>query len=990
MEFPAPTGNSAQHNPVNQHACLFYNDDSSRAAGLQPFFEEALLLRAKIIYAGAADAFQWLRKVFRPTDLDVDALHAIGQLEFIPCPALYDPSWRADQPPYLVGSIEQRISILAQRSAQHSYRALFLCLDMHPGGPVLLDFEADLNRALSHPSSPFPVALNVLCQHNRQTGRYAELLDALLSHPMVASPHGIYPNPNYIEPPASPAESILKKRFDDWLASAVEQQETQDFLGYSEQLYQTIIQASPDAVVLISRGGMVRFASESALKLFGLADVEQARNKEIYDFLLPAEHARARENFAAMMNGSHRNPSKPYTMHSHGGRTFIGEVTAQPLLSKSGRSEALVVIIRDITDKLHMQTELEASEKRYRIISDMVSDYALCFRILPGGRVVLAWSTDAFRAITGYMPQEVLAQGGMIAITHPEDKEFVSYQRDRMMEGITVTSEFRIIHRDGSLRWVHQVSRPLQDPSTGQVNEFYLAGRDVTARKRFEEALGESERTARALLDSSPSISLLLNRSGKILASNEALVRRFNKPTSELIGQPVDRFFLPGMAGALRKRIETVIETQQPLHLIDEPDDGRTFDTMIYPILDSQGSVTRIAVTVNDVTAFRQAEKIERSQRLFAETLRETSEALSRTLHQDEVFDALLKNLLVLIPEVAVNVMLVDDQDMVHSVRYYDPRRSQASLQDAISLTLNLKTTPNLAEMSASLAPCIIADTTLDRLWVVHPANQWVRSQVAAPIPSDGRAIGFICLESDQPGVFNDSHAELLRHFAGQASISLQKARMFAQLQESHDALAAAYDATIEGWAHALELRDKETEGHSRRVVHLTLRLAVRMGVTGADLNAVRWGALLHDIGKMGVPDIILLKPGPLTEAEWDIMRQHPMFAYDMLADIPYLRRSLDIPLYHHERYNGTGYPGGLVGEKIPLAARIFTVIDALDALLIHRPYRPAWPIPEVIDHLRAEAGFQFDPLVVDMLMKMLNEEPDLLESLYCSPAQAD
>lgn len=184
--------------------------------------------------------------------------------------------------------------------------------------------------------------------------------------------------------------------------------------------------------------------------------------------------------------------------------------------------------------------------------------------------------------------------------------------------------------------------------------------------------------------------------------------------------------------------------------------------------------------------------------------------------------------------------------------------------------------------------------------------------------------------------------------------------------------VASAYETTLEGWSRALDLRDQETEGHAERVAEMAVRLARALGVPASALVHIRQGALLHDIGKMAIPDSILLKPGPLTDEEWEIMRRHPGYAYELLSPIPYLRPALEIPYCHHERWDGTGYPRGLRGEEIPLAARIFAVVDVWDALRSDRPYRPAWPEDRVREHLRAEAGRQFDPRVAEAFLGML------------------
>ncbi len=191
--------------------------------------------------------------------------------------------------------------------------------------------------------------------------------------------------------------------------------------------------------------------------------------------------------------------------------------------------------------------------------------------------------------------------------------------------------------------------------------------------------------------------------------------------------------------------------------------------------------------------------------------------------------------------------------------------------------------------------------------------------------------------------------------------------------------LTGAYDATIEGWSRALDMRDKETEGHCRRVTDLTLALAQAMGLPSADLVQVRRGALLHDIGKMGIPDAILLKPGPLDDVEWEIMRRHPVYAYEMLFPIEFLRPALAIPYCHHEKWDGTGYPDGLRGEAIPLAARLFAIVDVWDALRSDRPYRPGWPPDKVRAHIKAGAGTHFDPHVVEAFLRLTAESAPLL-----------
>jgi putative two-component system response regulator len=204
------------------------------------------------------------------------------------------------------------------------------------------------------------------------------------------------------------------------------------------------------------------------------------------------------------------------------------------------------------------------------------------------------------------------------------------------------------------------------------------------------------------------------------------------------------------------------------------------------------------------------------------------------------------------------------------------------------------------------------------------------------------------------------------------ASATARMAELVHDLRRVNEELQVAYDATIEGWSRALDLRDRETEGHTLRVTELTVALAREMGIDDGELVHVRRGALLHDIGKLGVPDHILHKPAPLDEEEWVVMRRHPQHAQELLQSIPFLGPALAIPLFHHERWDGTGYPRGLRGEEIPLTARMFAVVDVWDALRSDRPYRRAMDAASTLAHVRAAAGTHFDPRVVEAFTALL------------------
>jgi len=247
-------------------------------------------------------------------------------------------------------------------------------------------------------------------------------------------------------------------------------------------------------------------------------------------------------------------------------------------------------------------------------------------------------------------------------------------------------------------------------------------------------------------------------------------------------------------------------------------------------------------------------------------------------------------------------------------------------------------------------------------------------SYYAVPLIVKGSVIGALEVFHRDRITSNGEWLAFLETLAGQAAIAIDNSELFSRLEHSNVDLLRAYDATIEGWAHALDLKDEETQEHSQRVTMLTLRIASKMGIKNGDLAHVRRGALLHDIGKMGIPDNILLKPGKLTDEEWVIMQKHPIYAFEMLSSIDYLRPALDIPYCHHERWDGSGYPRGLKGKQIPLSARIFAVIDVYDALTSNRPYRKAWTKEKALEHIRELRGIHFDPQVVDVFEKEIDE----------------
>ncbi|HEV8352678.1 MAG TPA: HD domain-containing phosphohydrolase [bacterium] len=317
----------------------------------------------------------------------------------------------------------------------------------------------------------------------------------------------------------------------------------------------------------------------------------------------------------------------------------------------------------------------------------------------------------------------------------------------------------------------------------------------------------------------------------------------------------------------------------------------------------------------------------------------------------------------------AVDVLLLNPN--MQTLEYSAGRgfRSRAIEQTRIRLGEGLAGRAALERTAISI-PNLTAvgkDFTRDKLIT---ADGFV-SYFAAPLIAKGEVKGVLEMFTRTPFSPDHEWLDFVEALAGQAAIAVDNSNLFDGIQRANLDLTLAYDATLEGWSRALDLRDRETEGHTQRVAELTVMLAEAIGIRGSDLVNIRRGALLHDIGKLAVPDSILFKPGPLTDDEWRVMKRHPVAAYEMLASIPYLRTALDIPYAHHEKWDGTGYPRGLRGVQIPQAARVFAIADVWDALRSNRPYRSAWSEEQARSYINEQREKHFDPEVVEAFFRL-------------------
>ena len=353
--------------------------------------------------------------------------------------------------------------------------------------------------------------------------------------------------------------------------------------------------------------------------------------------------------------------------------------------------------------------------------------------------------------------------------------------------------------------------------------------------------------------------------------------------------------------------------------------------------------------------------------------LREIDLAITSNMELSETLQVVLYQVRARLHVDAAAILLLDPSNQ--TLNYSSGRGFQSDLIQKTHLTLGEGGAGHAVQERRTFgrAEIVQPDDIPDRAEVIR--EEQFAAYFIVPLIVKDQLLGALEVYHRAPLIMKTEWLKFIETLAGQTAIAIDNATLFANLQRSNADLTEAYDTTLEGWSTALDLRDKETEGHTQRVTELTVCLAERMGVGPQELIQIRRGALLHDIGKMGIPDRVLLKPDQLTDEEWELMRMHPIYAFQMLKPIAYLNGAIDIPYCHHEKWDGTGYPRGLKGEQIPLGARIFSVVDVYDALTSNRPYRTAWPKERVLRYIRELCGTHFEPRVVEAFLEMVGEE---------------
>ncbi len=496
------------------------------------------------------------------------------------------------------------------------------------------------------------------------------------------------------------------------------------------------------------------------------------------------------------------------------------------------------------------------------------------------------------------------------------------------------------------------------------------------ARERAEEELRRSDERFRLTVEGVRDYAIfMLDPEGKVINWNAGAERIFGYMAREIIGLPVSTFF---------PHQET--ESGYPEHALKQAgkegrfeeegwrrrkDGSQFWADVVTTALKDEGAPLRAFVQVaRDITERKQAQEEIRRQLERVGALRAIEMAISSSLDLRVTLSIILDQVTTQLQVDAADVLLLDPA--TQTLEYAASRGFRTNNIGHSRLRMGEGYAGRAALDRKTLIVANLPEVDGDFLRARLLEDEDLISYSVTPLIAKGQVKGVLELFHRAPLVPDSGWQEFLQALVGQAAIAIDNAALFDELQRSNTELVIAYDATIEGWSRALDLRDHETEGHTRRVAEMAEHLARAMGMNENDLIQLRRGALLHDIGKMGIPDTVLLKTDELTDDERQIMRRHPVYAYDWLSPIVFLEPALDIPYCHHERWNGEGYPRGLKGRAIPLSARIFAVVDVWDALSSDRTYREAWPEEQVKAYLSDQADVQFDPEVVEAFIELL------------------
>ncbi|MBI3170239.1 MAG: PAS domain S-box protein [Chloroflexi bacterium] len=690
--------------------------------------------------------------------------------------------------------------------------------------------------------------------------------------------------------------------------------------------------------------------------------------------------------------------------------TFGDEGVRVPSESEQEYLKSMASHLAVSLDRIHllnkrkqMEKDLITREREYRVLLENIPD------------LIVRYNTDlrriyvnpAWERASGLSAEEVvnLPPSEIPRVPNPVNEEYAKKLRDALTIGAVQSIEFTWENACGATLFLEYVIVPELDQN-GNINGVLSVGRDITERKRHElehNAIITVSAALRQVNTRAELLNVILDQLEKLFEADGVVLALPSTQNSELIdtmgrgiiGERTKGLIIPPGKGVCN----WVIQNQKPYLTSHAESDslfyrpellGDSHCLAAAPLVTQEQAIgalwiaRRKELTEHDLhlltaiadiaaSAIQRAilnEQIEQQlNHLLA--LHEIDIAITANLNLETTLNIILKHVKEELIVDAVSILLLNPLNHTLDYKCGIGFKTRSIEKSSFKLEEDLAGRAVLDYQTASCPDLRLAGGKFSRSSLL--ATEEFISYHAAPLVVKGQVKGVLEIFNRKQLKSEQGWLDYFETLATQTAIAVENASLLENLQKSNQDLLLAYDATIEGWSRALDLRDKETEGHSQRVTEMALKLAEKIGMSETEQTDLRRGALLHDIGKMGVPDAILHKTGTLAEAEWEIMRQHPTFAYQMLSPITYLKHALEISYYHHEKWDGTGYPHGLKGEEIPLAARVFAVVDVFDALTSDRPYRKAWSDEDAYHYIETQAGKHFDPQIVKIFLESQN-----------------
>jgi len=772
----------------------------------------------------------------------------------------------------------------------------------------------------------------------------------------------------------------------------------EDALKESEALNRAVLNSLNAHIAVLDRGGTI-IAVNEAWERFARENGDNVENntsgvgQNYLDVCRRAAEEGAEdargvlEGIQDILSGAQSLFTCEYAAHSASQQRWFS-LYVTPL--QAGQGGAVVT---------HLEvTTLKQAERQLRLQSAALEAAPNAMMITDRSGMIV-WVNPAFTQLTGYSSHEAVGHNSRLVNSGAHESSYFRNMWNTILAGDVWKNEIRNRRKNGSVYTGEIMIAPVRDEQ-GEISHFVDIETDITERKQHERELEAIVVVANALRIArtrAEMIPVIMDQLMDLLKAQGSSLSLYDPANDEMVIALARGPFSPPSGSRIPagEGLNGVVISTRQIYLssnavndspLSHPPFNRPYAVAGVPLI-SQGQLigviwlgrtsefnpteVRLLTAIGDMAAnaiyraslFEETEL--RLQRLTA--LREIDKAITASLDLNVTLHVLVDQVISQLNMDAADVLRFTPETQTLD---YSVGSGFRNLYHRSPRLLSVSYAQKAVFARRTLALSNLAEEAPEFLERIRGRGEDFMAYFAVPLLAKGQVKGVLEIFKRAPWQPNAEWLNFLEMISGQAAIAMDNAELFDNLTQSNIRLAQAYDDTIEGWSKALDLRDRETENHTQRVTDITLQLARMAGMRDAEMVHIRRGALLHDIGKMGIPDAILLKPGPLTPDEWEIIRKHPVYAYDLLSPIAFLRPALDIPYCHHERWDGSGYPRGLKGEQIPLAARIFALADVYEALVSIRCYHEAWDNEQALAYIKEQAGKHFDPKLTKLFLE--------------------